>query len=396
MGFDREAQRRATGPGTATRSAGSTSKTFARKADAERFAREIEVDKDRGQWIDPRDADVPLAAWAETFLSLVPAAGADHAGDLPPRPRALHPARGSAPTGSAGCPPRRSSTGSTTSSPPASRRRRCTATTGRCAGCCRWPSRSRSSSPTRATGSSRRGCRSREMVFLTGTRPCDLAEAHSRALPGADLPGRRQRHALERAGRAAPRPGRPPPAARCGSPSSWCGSRPASSAAQGAEDRRRRPLDHDLSRHRRAAGRPPRAVRRAGPRRARVPERRRQPAHRRRASGTTTSRRRRRRPGCTAGSTTCATPASPWPSPRAPTPRRSRPAWATRSINVTLDRYGHLFPELDEAIADAFGRELEGAQQRRRVQRRPRRVSASSATLAANAVLSSVGCVWSR
>ena len=25
------------------------------------------------------------------------------------------------------------------------------------------------------------------------------------------------------------------------------------------------------------------------------------------------------------------------------------------SINVTLDRYGHLFPELDEAIATAFG-----------------------------------------
>lgn len=27
------------------------------------------------------------------------------------------------------------------------------------------------------------------------------------------------------------------------------------------------------------------------------------------------------------------------------------------SINVTLDRYGHLFPELDEAIANAFDRE---------------------------------------
>jgi integrase len=28
------------------------------------------------------------------------------------------------------------------------------------------------------------------------------------------------------------------------------------------------------------------------------------------------------------------------------------------SINVTLDRYGHLFPELDEAIATAFGQRL--------------------------------------
>jgi integrase len=35
------------------------------------------------------------------------------------------------------------------------------------------------------------------------------------------------------------------------------------------------------------------------------------------------------------------------------------------SINVTLDRYGHLFPELDEAIAQAFGRELEQAHRRR-------------------------------
>ena len=35
------------------------------------------------------------------------------------------------------------------------------------------------------------------------------------------------------------------------------------------------------------------------------------------------------------------------------------------SINVTLDRYGHLFPELDEAIAEAFGRSLHEATERR-------------------------------
>ena len=40
-------------------------------------------------------------------------------------------------------------------------------------------------------------------------------------------------------------------------------------------------------------------------------------------------RRRSARPACRAGSTTCATPASRWPSPRAPTRRRSRPGWAT-------------------------------------------------------------------
>jgi integrase len=35
------------------------------------------------------------------------------------------------------------------------------------------------------------------------------------------------------------------------------------------------------------------------------------------------------------------------------------------SITVTLDRYGHLFPELDEAIADAFDREFVLASRRR-------------------------------
>jgi hypothetical protein len=35
------------------------------------------------------------------------------------------------------------------------------------------------------------------------------------------------------------------------------------------------------------------------------------------------------------------------------------------SINVTLDRYGHLFPELDIEIADAFHREFLAANNRR-------------------------------
>jgi hypothetical protein len=35
------------------------------------------------------------------------------------------------------------------------------------------------------------------------------------------------------------------------------------------------------------------------------------------------------------------------------------------SINVTLDRYGHLFPELDQAIATSFGERLAAARQRR-------------------------------
>lgn len=47
-----------------------TSRTFRRKVDADRFLREMEVDVSRGSWIDPRGADVPLAQWAEEFLLL--------------------------------------------------------------------------------------------------------------------------------------------------------------------------------------------------------------------------------------------------------------------------------------------------------------------------------------
>jgi hypothetical protein len=46
------------------------SRTFARKADAERFLRQLEVDRIRGQWIDPRNADMPVGVWAEEFLLL--------------------------------------------------------------------------------------------------------------------------------------------------------------------------------------------------------------------------------------------------------------------------------------------------------------------------------------
>ena len=46
------------------------SETFTRKADAERFLREMQVDIERGRWIDPAGADVALATWAEEFLSL--------------------------------------------------------------------------------------------------------------------------------------------------------------------------------------------------------------------------------------------------------------------------------------------------------------------------------------
>lgn len=46
------------------------SKTFTRKADAQRFLLEMESDKARGTWIDPRGADMPLGTWSEEFLRL--------------------------------------------------------------------------------------------------------------------------------------------------------------------------------------------------------------------------------------------------------------------------------------------------------------------------------------
>jgi integrase len=45
------------------------------------------------------------------------------------------------------------------------------------------------------------------------------------------------------------------------------------------------------------------------------------------------------------------------------------------SINVTLDRYGHLFPELDEVLAASFGKRLAEARQLQR--ERPTVVHAS-------------------
>ncbi len=44
--------------------------TFSRKADAQRFLREVQVDIERGRWIDPAGADLSLSVWADGFLSL--------------------------------------------------------------------------------------------------------------------------------------------------------------------------------------------------------------------------------------------------------------------------------------------------------------------------------------
>lgn len=46
------------------------SKTFVRRADAERFLRELRVEMDRGHWLDPKGAEMTVSEWAGEFLRL--------------------------------------------------------------------------------------------------------------------------------------------------------------------------------------------------------------------------------------------------------------------------------------------------------------------------------------
>src|SRR5487761_796631 len=46
------------------------SRTFLRKADAERFLREMQLAIDRGCWLDPSAGEIALTQWADEFLSL--------------------------------------------------------------------------------------------------------------------------------------------------------------------------------------------------------------------------------------------------------------------------------------------------------------------------------------
>jgi hypothetical protein len=47
-----------------------TSDSFTRRADAEWFVREREVDLERGAWLDPRQAGMAPAKWTSEFLAL--------------------------------------------------------------------------------------------------------------------------------------------------------------------------------------------------------------------------------------------------------------------------------------------------------------------------------------
>ena len=127
------------------------SKTFVRKSEADRYLREVDANEFRGQWVDPRDGQMPLAACVEEFLSLSRRLSRTtqqtYRRDLDkyvlPRSVAI---------GWGSCRPTRSRTGSTTRSRLASRRRRCTGTTEPFAAFCRLQCRSRRSCRTRASG----------------------------------------------------------------------------------------------------------------------------------------------------------------------------------------------------------------------------------------------------
>ena len=181
---------------------------------------------------------------------------------------------------------------------------------------------------------------------------CWLAEAHA-PLPSSDLPGGGRRDAMERAG------GSPPGkvdsnAGRSESRNSWFSWRTASSCGRSRRPRPA-PVDHDRAVNRAPRGTPgPLRERRADglvfPNGAGNPlssssflTHHFSPARRRRASvQLPRPPPHQRRAAIAAGAH----------------PKAIQARMGHSSINVTLDRYGHLFPELDEAIADSFDREI--------------------------------------
>ena len=156
MGYVAEAARQVPGPVPRPARAAAV-ETFTRKADAERFLREMEVDIARGVWIDPRKADMPLARWAEEFLAWPVGFAPTQDTYRRDLDKYILPRFGT--TGSAGSRPTRSRTGSTMRSDAGWRIAQCIAITAPCAEFCRWPWTSRRSSATRAIGSSLRACR---------------------------------------------------------------------------------------------------------------------------------------------------------------------------------------------------------------------------------------------
>ena len=333
-------------------SAGNRSRTFRRKADADRFAREVEVDKDRGDWIDPRkSADLARRQWSETFLASSLVAGADDAADLSARPRALRPARPRRPAAVAAQRRGDRAVAQRPSSPAASRRRRCTATTGRCAASCSPPSRRTGCSPTRAPGPPAAGSRpgrwrssrgrraspspkptrsiSKPMIYLaldSGMRWSELVGLRRGQVDLARRKVRVTEQLLRRRRRWLRRPTK-----------TAAGVRSITISASTAE-------------HARA---PPRPTGRPTTGRARVHDDRRHTAaalqlpdpHWKKALAAAGVKCRFHDLRHTSVALAIASGAHP---------KAIQVRMGHSTISVTLDRYGHLFPELDEAIAVAF------------------------------------------
>ncbi len=214
------------------------SKTFTRKTDAQRFLREMQVDVDRGRWLDPAGADMALEVWAEECLRLArrlsPSTQETYRRDLR---RYILPMFARA--GSGACRPTRSSTGRTTGSPPV---RTVVGPSplpdpaAHAAGGSRegedpgQPVRPR---PAASRPSPRDGL----PLVGAGGRP---GRGHDGLVSSADLPGNRFRDALERAGG-----GRPTAEEGAGDRAAHS-ARGGGVAPQGDEDGRRCPVDHDL------------------------------------------------------------------------------------------------------------------------------------------------------
>lgn len=93
--------------------------TFTRKVDAGRLLREMQMDIERGRWIDPGGAEAAVSVWTEEFLAPVaPPVRAPRRPTGAPSPSSSSP--DSAPTGWDICRPARSRTGSTTRGRPGS------------------------------------------------------------------------------------------------------------------------------------------------------------------------------------------------------------------------------------------------------------------------------------
>ncbi len=340
----------------------SQSKTFTRKADAERFVREVELDKQRGNWIDPRDGDLPLAVWADTFLSLArrlsPTTQDTYRRDLE---RYILPRFGSYRLSRLPAEEiEQWLNDEVAEGIAASSVHRHYRTLRRMLAVAVQKQKILHNACDRVDPP-RVPRRGDDVPQLGSVDP--LGGGPQRTLPSDDLRRSRHRHALGRVDRTAPRQRRRQPLQDPGHGT----ARPADRSklcTAASEDSSGAAVNHRLTLHRRRPLRTSGAECEPRSGRTRVPEFSRQPIvcvklpipPFRQGSATrgrvlSLSRLRH---------TSVALAIAAGAHPKAIQARMGH-----ASINVTLDRYGHLLPELDEAIAQTFGRELDEAYRRR-------------------------------